>query len=222
MLVELSAQQCRVIGVMLEKEVTTPDQYPLSLNGITLGCNQKSNREPVVQYSENDVKDIVDELKSKKLIFEHSGIGSRVVKYRHRFCNTEFGDLKLSRQQLAIVCVMLLRGAQTPGELRTRTNRLAEFENTLEVESVLEKMHDLNDEQLVVKLPREPGKRESRYAHLFSGEVDISAAMIQPQSREGDSSSTQSSLARIAQLEHQVEQLTEQVEKMRLVIEELM
>jgi uncharacterized protein YceH (UPF0502 family) len=222
MLVELSAQQCRVIGVMLEKEVTTPDQYPLSLNGITLGCNQKSNREPVVQYSENDVQDIVDELKSKKLIFEHSGIGSRVVKYRHRFCNTEFGDLKLSRQQLAIVCVMLLRGAQTPGELRTRTNRLAEFENTLEVESVLEKMHDLNDEQLVVKLPREPGKRESRYAHLFSGEVDISAAMIQPQSREGDSSSTQSSLARIAQLEHQVEQLTEQVEKMRLVIEELM
>jgi uncharacterized protein YceH (UPF0502 family) len=222
MLVELSAQQCRVIGVMLEKEVTAPDQYPLSLNGITLGCNQKSNREPVVQYSENDVQDIVDELKSKKLIFEHSGIGSRVVKYRHRFCNTEFGDLKLSRQQLAIVCVMLLRGAQTPGELRTRTNRLAEFENTLEVESVLEKMHDLNDEQLVVKLPREPGKRESRYAHLFSGEVDISAAMIQPQSREGDSSSTQSSLARIAQLEHQVEQLTEQVEKMRLVIEELM
>lgn len=222
MLVELSAEQCRVIGVMLEKEVTTPDQYPLSLNGVTLGCNQKSNRDPVVQYSENDVQNIIDELKSKKLIFEQTGVGSRVVKYRHRFCNTEFGDLKLSRQQLAIVCVMLLRGPQTPGELRTRTNRLAEFENTLEVESVLDKMHDLNDEQLVVKLPREPGKRESRYAHLFSGEVDTSAVITQPHSSEGGSSSAQSSIARIEQLEHQVAQLTEQVEKMRLVIEELM
>lgn len=222
MLVELSAEQCRVIGVMLEKEVTTPDQYPLSLNGVTLGCNQKSNRDPVVQYSENDVQNIIDELKSKKLIFEQSGVGSRVVKYRHRFCNTEFGDLKLSRQQLAIVCVMLLRGPQTPGELRTRTNRLAEFDNTLEVESVLEKMHDLNDEQLVVKLPREPGKRESRYAHLFSGEVDITALSSQSQSTDRASGNSQGSIARIEQLELQVAQLTEQVEKMRLVIEELM
>jgi uncharacterized protein YceH (UPF0502 family) len=222
MLVELSAEQCRVIGVMLEKEVTTPDQYPLSLNGVTLGCNQKSNRDPVVQYSENDVQNIIDELKSKKLIFEQTGVGSRVVKYRHRFCNTEFGDLKLSRQQLAIVCVMLLRGPQTPGELRTRTNRLAEFENTAEVESVLEKMHDLNDEQLVVKLPREPGKRESRYAHLFSGEVDTSALISPSHSAEVGNSGSQNSLARIEQLEDQVAQLIEQVEKMRLVIEELM
>lgn len=221
MIVELNGEQCRVIGVLLEKEITTPDQYPLSLNGLTLGCNQKSNRDPVVQYSESHVQDIVDELKQMRLISEQTGVGSRVIKYRHRFCNTEFGDLKLSRQQLAIVCVMLLRGPQTPGELRTRTNRLAEFENTLEVESVLEKMHDLNAEQLVVKLPREPGKRDSRYAHLFSGSIDISEDLSGVSEPLGVvHKSTQ--LARIEQLEQQVSDLTVQVEKMRCVIEDLM
>lgn len=175
MLVQLTPLQCRIIGVLLEKEITTPDQYPLSLNGLTLGCNQKSNREPVMNLSESDVQAGLDELKAQKQINEHTGFGSRVVKYQHRFCNTEFGDLKLTRQQLAIVCVLFLRGPQTPGELRTRTNRLAEFENVEEVEQVLNYMQDLNAECLVRKLPREPGKRESRYMHLFSGEPDLCA-----------------------------------------------
>jgi uncharacterized protein YceH (UPF0502 family) len=168
-LIQFSPIQARLIGVLLEKEITTPDQYPLSLNGLTLGCNQKSNREPVMNLSETDVQNVLDELTDKKLILEHTGSGSRVVKYKHRFCNTEFSDLKFSRQQLAIICVMLLRGPQTPGELRTRTNRLADFDSVDEIETTLNKLYGLNDEQLVVKLNREPGKRDARYAHLFSG-----------------------------------------------------
>ncbi|MEP1553798.1 MAG: DUF480 domain-containing protein [Paraglaciecola sp.] len=171
---QLTPLQARIIGVLLEKEITTPDQYPLSLNGLTLGCNQKSNREPVMQLTESEVQNTLDELRDKKLIFEHTSSGSRVTKYKHRFCNTEFSDLKFNRQQLAIICVMLLRGPQTPGELRTRTNRLAEFANVDEVETSLNTLQALNDLQLVTKLEREPGKRESRYAHLFCGPVETS------------------------------------------------
>lgn len=223
MLVQLTANQARVIGVLLEKEVTTPDQYPLSLNGLTLGCNQKSNREPVVNFAESDVQNILDELKDKKLTLEHTGSGSRVVKYKHRFCNTEFSDLKFSRQQLAIICVLLLRGPQTPGELRTRTNRLAEFTNVEEVEDTLAKLADLNDEQLVVKLSREPGKRDSRYAHLFSGSISdtvSSSITAQPDSTLNDSAMTNDdSLARISVLEQQVALLTQQVSDLTEMVE---
>ncbi|MEP2652152.1 MAG: YceH family protein, partial [Paraglaciecola sp.] len=169
MLMQLTPLQARIIGVLLEKEITTPDQYPLSLNSLTLGCNQKSNRDPVMHLTESEVQNTLDELRVKKLIFEQTSSGSRVTKYKHRFCNTEFSDLKFSRQQLAIICVTLLRGPQTPGELRTRTNRLAEFANVDEVETSLNTLQALNDLQLVTKLEREPGKRESRYAHLFCG-----------------------------------------------------
>ena len=140
MLTQLTPIQARIIGVLLEKEITTPDQYPLSLNGLTVGCNQKSNRDPVLNLNDSDTQNVLDELKEKKLILEHTGTGSRVVKYKHRFCNTQFSDLKFNRQQLAIICVMLLRGPQTPGELRTRTNRLAEFENVEEIEATLKKI----------------------------------------------------------------------------------
>lgn len=173
MLIQFSALQARVIGVLMEKEVTTPDQYPLSLNALTLGCNQKSNREPVLSLDESEVQQVIDELNELKQINEQSGFGSRVVKYKHRFCNTEFGDIKLTRQQFAITCVLFLRGPQTPGELRTRTNRLAQFDNVDEVEQVLIHMQQLNGEKLVAKLPREPGKRESRFMHLFCGEPDV-------------------------------------------------
>lgn len=222
MLIQLTPIQARLIGVLLEKEVTTPDQYPLSLNGLTLGCNQKSNREPVMNLSESEVQNVLDELKSKKLILEHTGSGSRVVKYKHRFCNTEFSDLKFSRQQLAIVCVMLLRGPQTPGELRTRTNRLAEFNNVDEVEATLNKLHDLNDEQLVVKLDREPGKRDSRYAHLFSGEEGLQVASQTQGNIDSipDTSSTSPQIVeRLTQLEQQVAELTRQLLELKEVVD---
>lgn len=165
---DLSLLQTRIIGCMLEKEVTTPDQYPLSLKSLTVACNQKSNREPVMDLSESEVQEILDELTKKRLVRDESGFGSRVVKYKHRFCNTEFSDLQLTSQELAVITVLFLRGAQTPGELRSRTNRMCEFSDVHEVERVLQKMSSA-DTPLVTRLEREPGKRESRYAHLFSG-----------------------------------------------------
>ena len=223
MLIQLTSIQARLIGVLLEKEVTTPDQYPLSINGLTLGCNQKSNRDPVMILSESEVQITLDQLKDKKLIFEQTGVGGRVIKYKHRFCNTEFSDLKFSRQQLAIVCVMLLRGPQTPGELKTRTNRLAEFDNVEDVEATLNKLHDLNDEQLVVKLNREPGKRDARYAHLLSGEDGL---QVVPKAIENTSNTYQESVPncpkaaeRITLLEQQVAELTHQLTELKELVD---
>jgi uncharacterized protein YceH (UPF0502 family) len=224
MLIQLSPIQARLIGVLLEKEITTPDQYPLSLNGLTLGCNQKSSREPVMNLSEADVQNVLDELRDKKLILEHTGTGSRVVKYKHRFCNTEFSDLKFSRQQLAIICVMLLRGPQTPGELKTRTNRLADFDNVEEIETTLNKLHELNDEQLVIKLDREPGKRDARYAHLFSGNQEwevASSVSVNTHAiiaNQVPSRVPTDALGRISLLEQQVAELTRQLAELKEIV----
>ncbi|CZF84230.1 MULTISPECIES: YceH family protein [Grimontia] len=168
MAIELNTFEARVIGCLLEKEVTTPDLYPLTLNSLTTAANQKSNREPVYTLSEAEVLDTVESLKSKRLISDLEGFGSRVTKYQHRFCNTEFGSLQFSEQEKGIICVMLLRGPQTPGELRTRTNRLCEFSDMSQVESALSGMIEKG---YVAQLPREPGKRESRYVHLFGLEA---------------------------------------------------
>ena len=167
--IKLSFHEARVIGCLLEKEITTPEQYPLSLNALTNACNQKSSRDPVLELSEATVQDTVDALMKKHLVSEKSGFGSRVVKYQHRFCNTGFGDLKLSEQELAVLCVLLLRGPQTPGELRTRTDRLCKFSDVREVEALLEELMARDDGPFVARLPREAGKRESRYAQLFTG-----------------------------------------------------
>ena len=177
----LTDLQSRVIGVMLEKEITTPEQYPLSLNALTNGCNQKSNRDPVMSLSESEVQNVLDELMDMKQIMVDSGAAGRVNKYKHRFCNTSFGNLQFTEQQRAIICVLLLRGAQTPGELRTRTNRLAEFNNVNEVETALAQLQNLNNSQLVQKLEREPGKRESRYVHLFSYTVNVEPVKVDEQ-----------------------------------------
>ena len=213
-MISLSPEQCRVIGVILEKETTTPDQYPLSLNGITTACNQKSNREPVMSLSECDVQNIVDELvQSNQLMIDHKASG-RVSKYFHRFCNTEFGNLQFTPQQRAIICVLLLRGPQTPGELRTRTNRLADFADVNEVEAALSELQDLNGQTLVKKLAREPGKRESRYVHLLT-EFDESTLTVTTDSSAVASHQDESQLSlaeRVAELEQQIASLTEQIE----------
>ncbi len=163
--ITLSPVEARIIGCMLEKEVTTPDQYPLSLNSLTNACNQKSNREPVMSLSELEVQNALDELVAKRLVTSDEGFSGRVNKYQHRFCNTEFGSLKFTEQEKAIICITLLRGPQTPGEIRTRSNRLAEFSNVQQVEDALS---NLITNEHVVKLEREPGKRESRFANLFT------------------------------------------------------
>lgn len=204
---DLSLLQTRVIGCLIEKEKTTPDQYPLTLNSLTTACNQKSNREPVMSLSEVEVQEVLDELKQKHLIRDESGFGSRVTKYKHRFCNTEFSELKLSDQELAIVCVLFLRGPQTPGELRSRTNRLCDFNDVHETESVLRQMADRDGSPLVVQLPREPGKRESRYAHLFSGDTDLEALVEQVT----DTTPVSGSITKLEELEKRVAALEKQL-----------
>ncbi|MEZ8101069.1 YceH family protein [Vibrio bivalvicida] len=213
--IELTPIEARVIGCLIEKEVTTPDYYPLTLNSLTTACNQKSNREPVMSLSDAEVQDAVDALTARRLVSDESGFNSRANKYQHRFCNTEFGDLKLTKQEKGIACCMLLRGAQTPGELRTRTNRLAEFADVKELESVLDRMASREDGALVVKLPREAGKRESRYMHLFSGEVDVEALMSSAPTQASSSSS------RFEQLEQEVASLKAELSELRALVEQL-
>jgi uncharacterized protein len=176
MKIELTALEARVIGCLIEKAITTPDQYPLSLNALVNACNQKSNRDPVLELSEADVKHTVDALSRKHFVMEKSGFGSRVPKYQHRFCNTEFGTLKLDPLELAIVCELLVRGPQTPGELRTRASRMAAVGEASEVDSALARLRDRADGPFVVQLTREPNRRDSRWAHLFSGAVANAAS----------------------------------------------
>ncbi|EPF6560409.1 MULTISPECIES: YceH family protein [Serratia] len=197
---ELNAKEARVIGCLLEKQVTTLDQYPLSLNAITLACNQKTNREPVMDMSESEVQQLLDLLLRKHFLRTLSGFGNRVVKYEQRFCNSEFGQLKLSPAELAVIATLLLRGAQTPGELRTRTNRMHEFNDVSEVEQVLQQLATREDGPFVVRLAREPGKRESRFMHLFSGQIDEAPAALESED-DGDLS------ARVSALENEVLEL---------------
>lgn len=169
---QLNGTEARVIGCLLEKQVTTPEQYPLSVNAVTMACNQKTNREPVMNLSEHEVQDVLDALVKRHYLRTVSGFGNRVTKYEQRFCNSEFGDLKLSSAEVAVITTLLLRGAQTPGELRSRASRMHEFSDMQEVEQTLEGLATRDDGPYVVRLAREPGKRESRYMHLFSGDVD--------------------------------------------------
>jgi uncharacterized protein YceH (UPF0502 family) len=169
----LSAQEMRVIGCLIEKSLTTPDLYPLSLNSLTNACNQKSSREPVVNYSETEVQQTLDDLESRALITELLTPGSRVTKYQHRFCNTEFSDLQFTPAQTAILCMLFLRGPQTPGELRSRSGRLHAFANIQEVEEALNALASMTGGPFVQQLPREPGKRESRYTQLFCTDATL-------------------------------------------------
>lgn len=204
---ELNAKEARVIGCLLEKQVTTPDQYPLSLNAITLACNQKTNREPVMDLSESEVQQLLDLLLRKHFLRTFSGFGNRVVKYEQRFCNSEFGQLKLSPAELAVIATLLLRGAQTPGELRTRTNRMHEFSDVSEVEQVLQQLATREDGPFVVRLAREPGKRESRFMHLFSGQVDEAPLALEPEADDELSARVSALEIEVAELKRQMQQL---------------
>ena len=215
---ELTLHEARVIGCLLEKEVTTPEQYPLSLNALTLACNQKTSREPVLELTEAQVQAALDSLNKKRLISEQSGFGSRVVKYKHRFCNTEFSELQLSSAAVAIVCLLLLRGPQTPGELRTRSNRLHDFKDVLEVEACIKQLMQ-RDKPVLAQLPREPGKRECRYTELFSqGAEQISAASFTNATNADahplNEQDRQQLEARVTQLEEQVAELKDKLESL--------
>jgi len=211
--IELSPIEARVIGCLIEKQITTPDQYPLSLNALVNACNQKSNRDPVMSTDEAMVQTTLDHLMRKHLVIEKSGFGSRVPKYQHRFCNTEFGPLKFTPQELAIVCELLIRGPQTPGELRTRAARMAPFPEAGQVETTLESLSSRADGPFVVRLPREPGRRDSRYAHLFGGAVTIPA--LTEDSVTGPSMASAPAPSRLERLEEEVRQLKEELKEIK-------
>ena len=227
--IALSALEERVIGCLVEKQITTPEQYPMSLNALTNACNQKSNREPVLQLPETEVQSLIDALSRKHLVLERSGFGSRVPKYQQRFCNTEFSVFQFTPQERAIVCELLLRGPQTPGELRSRAARMAEFTDAAQVEAALEALARRESGPLVRRLAREPGRRESRYAHLFgtrgpdaaadaAPDAPEPAALAQPAAGTPAASATDAMLAeRVAALEREVSLLREEIERIRRV-----
>ena len=218
----LSTLEARLIGCMIEKAITTPDQYPLSLNALTNACNQKSNRDPVLALDERTVQESVDGLVKKHLVLEKSGFGSRVQKYQHRFCNTGFGSLEFTLIQTAVVCELLLRGPQTPGELRTRAARMTPVNDITEIEAALEDLATRPDGPFVQQLPREPGRRDSRYAHLFSGEVALPIAEAEAETESqlnAASAEPRSTLpARVHSLEEQVAALRRELEELRASI----
>jgi len=214
---ELTPNEVRVIGCLLEKESTTPDQYPLSLNALTSACNQKSARDPVMSLTATEVQNVLDELVRKYLVSDRAGFGGRVKKYKHRFCNTEFGSLQFTDQERGALCVLMLRGPQTPGEIRTRTHRLCEFEDVGEVEAVLQSLSGYEAGPFVRQLPREPGKRESRYAHLLSGEADLPAASVGASPREV----TAAAPAQASQLVERIDKLEAEVEVLRQRLDRL-
>jgi len=213
--IQLTFIEARVIGCLIEKQITTPDQYPLSLNALVNACNQKSNRDPVTDLDEPTVQKTLDDLARKHFVMEKSGFGSRVPKYQHRFCNTEYGTLKFDPQELAIVCELLVRGPQTPGELRSRAARMAPFSDVSEVESALQRLSERNDGPFVTRLPREPGRRDSRYAHLFSGDVVVAPTQASAPAEVGFTASSPDETAfpdlrqeqRLARLEEEVRAL---------------
>ena len=228
MKIELTPMEARVIGCLIEKQITTPDQYPLSLNALVNACNQKSNRDPAMDVAESVVQSTVDALSKKHFVMERSGFGSRVPKYQHRFCNTEFGTLKLTPQELAIVCELLLRGPQTPGELRARASRMAPFGDVSEIESTLNSLRTRDDGPFVVRLARQPGRRDSQYAHLFSGAIaeapDEPLAVAPSASSSGAAASSAvssgasvsaASPSRIDRLEAEVKQLRSELDDLK-------
>ena len=196
----LTDSEVRVLGAMIEKEITTPDYYPLSLNALVAACNQSSNRNPVVHFDDSAVLEALDSLRDKKLIHQVDESGSRVMKYRHVL----YEAMNLGRPTIAIMCVLMLRGPQTLGEIRTRTNRLYDFSSLEEVETTLNSMISA-ESPLVARLPRQAGQKELRYAHLLSGEIRSpeSQAISEPE------------LDRIGKLERDVEDLKRQFEAFR-------
>lgn len=164
----LNAEELRVLGVLMEKSKTTPEYYPMTINAITAACNQKTSRKPVVQYDEQTVILALDTLKRKSLISTATGGSSRSIKYKHNFAIV----FPVIPQEVAIICLLMLRGAQTPGELNTNSGRLYEFESLEDVQSVLERLSD-PEMPYVLQLPKRAGQKEMRYVHLLSGTPDL-------------------------------------------------
>ncbi|HEY2973683.1 MAG TPA: YceH family protein [Pyrinomonadaceae bacterium] len=201
MITELTDVEVRVLGSLVEKQVTTPEYYPLTLNALMLACNQKNNRTPVTSYDETTVAQALETLREKNLAYVFYGSTSRVPKYKHVLPEV----MHLTQPELALMCVLLLRGPQTTGELATRAFRLHEFSGLEEVEATLNSLITREPDPLVKRLPRQPGQKEARFAHLLSGEVSIYAAHeeVAPTRTRGND--------RVAALEAEIETLKAEV-----------
>ena len=175
MLQVLNDIEARVVGCLIEKSIVTPDQYPMTLNALTNACNQKSSRDPVVSLTQGEVQHAIRALEHKHVVRTEENFKSRTEKYSQRFCSTRYSDYQFSDAEVAVVCLLLLRGAQTPGELRSRSGRLQAFADNDEVVATLEGLMQRDGEPLVVKLPRSPGRKDSEYMHLFGGSIDVEA-----------------------------------------------
>ncbi len=204
-MIRLNAAEVRVLGVLIEKQLTTPAQYPLSVNALKGGCNQKTNRNPIVKYDEDDVLDALDDLRDKKLAGTYSGMGSRVLKYRHLF-NKQFA---LTLRETAVLCILMLRGPQTVGEIRTRTGRMFDFSSLHEAQDTLDGL--IGREEPLVKELTIPGRKEARYAHLLAGEPNVNPAIFAE-----DKAPTSAGLERrVARLEEELKTLKDAFEALR-------
>ncbi len=197
----LGPVEARILGALLEKDITTPEYYPLTLNALVNACNQKSNRDPVVAYGETEVSLALDEAKQKGFVTAITGGSNRVSKFGHRIGER----LNLGRREVAILCELMLRGPQTPGELRSRAARLYEFEDLEEVEIVLRGLMEREPGALVAQLPRQPGSREVRFAHLLSGEPPAEVPAVAAPSVD----------AEVRALREEVDQLKEEFARFR-------
>jgi uncharacterized protein YceH (UPF0502 family) len=207
----LDEVEARVLGALIEKEITTPDYYPLSLNALVNACNQKNNREPVMSLTEDAVRSALVSLQEKRLAGPASGADSRVTKYEHRIQEV----FNLTRAEIAVMNVLLLRGPQTPGELRGRGERMYRFEELSDVQATLQRLIE-RDPPLVKMLPRQPGTKESRYAHLLSGDVQGWEPPAVSSPTVGD---TVADAGRITRLEGEVAELRREVEELKLQLE---
>ena len=215
MIPTLSDVEARLIGCLMEKSVVTPDQYPLTLNALVNACNQKSSRDPVITLDKGVVQRTARQLSDRNLVVIEENFRSGVEKFAHRFCNTPFGELKFDAAEFAIVCLLLLRGPQTPGELRARSGRLHEFEDNTAVTRAIDRLIERDGESLLVKLPRTPGRKDSEYMHLFCGPVDVEAHAEHARAERSESGGervTVSALAeRVEKLEAEVAELRRQL-----------
>lgn len=210
----LDPVEVRILGSLIEKDITTPEYYPLTLNALLNACNQKSNRDPVVAWDEDTVAEGLDRLHDKKLVGRLTGGGNRVPKYSHRIQEI----LNLGRREIAVLCELLLRGPQTLGELRDRAGRMHRFTDTDEVQSCLTRLQEYSGGPLIVQLPRQPGQKESRYAHLLSGEPPVQAEADEPFTRaaaEARFSGGSGLEARVEALEAELRELREVVSRIR-------
>ena len=201
----LSPIAVRVVGALIEKSLATPDGYPLTLASLTTACNQKSNRDPVLNLSDSEVQEALDSLIALHMVRERNPAGARVSKFGHRFDDKLGLTFNFSRRELAVLCMLMLRGPQTPGELRTRTGRLCDFDSGAQVEQTLVALATLERGPYTMELPRLPGHRERRHAHLFSGEIDVEE--FESAAAPAESSVSGSLSARVTALEATVEEL---------------